>query len=181
MIVLKIKKTIIQVCFAMIGLMFNQIAFTQSDPVFTSEATNQCLVEAYQSSPSLSSHRVLDCVGLSSQTCISSAGGDTTIGMMTCLEGELKFWDQRLNQAYAKRMQNANKEDKEMTSIRANTVSVSDSLRRMQRAWVSFRDAACLYEQAQWLGGTGGGPATMACQMHENARQALKLEGWWSQ
>lgn len=78
-------------------------------------------------------------------------------------------------------MQNAKKEDKEMTSIRATTSSLADALRKMQRAWVSFRDAACLYEQAQWLGGTGGGPATMACQMHETARQALKLEGWWSQ
>lgn len=181
MIVLQIKKTITQACFAMMGLILNQAAIAQSDPVFTSEVTNQCLVEAYQTSPSLSAHRVLDCVGLSAQACISSAGGDTTIGMTACLEGELKFWDQRLNQAYAKRMQNAKKEDKEMTSIRATTSSLADALRKMQRAWVSFRDAACLYEQAQWLGGTGGGPATMACQMHETARQALKLEGWWSQ
>lgn len=181
MIVLHIKKMITQIFFSMMGLILSQITLAQSDPVFVSEVTNQCLVEAYQSSPSLSGHRVLDCVGLSAQACISSMGGDTTIGMMTCLKGELTFWDQRLNQAYAKRMQNAKKEDGEMTRIRATTVSLSDSLRRMQRNWVSFRDAACLFEQAQWLGGTGGGPATMACQMQETARQALKLEGWWSQ
>jgi len=64
---------------------------------------------------------------------------------------------------------------------RSAAVSVEESLRTMQRAWISFRDASCLYEQAQWMGGTGGGPATQACHMHETARQALKLEGWWAQ
>ncbi len=181
MIDLQRKRMITQICSAMLGIIFSQGAIAELEPVFTSEMTNQCLVEAHHSSPSLSNHTVLDCVGLSAQACMASPGGDTTIGMMSCLENELKYWDQKLNQAYAKRMRNAKKEDKEMNSIRASTVSLSDTLRRMQRAWLSYRDASCLYEQAQWLGGTGGGPATMACHMHETARQALKLEGWWSQ
>lgn len=111
MIVLQIKKTITQACFAMMGLILNQAAIAQSDPVFTSEVTNQCLVEAYQTSPSLSAHRVLDCVGLSAQACISSAGGDTTIGMTACLEGELKFWINGL----IKHMQNACKMPRKKT------------------------------------------------------------------
>lgn len=66
-------------------------------------------------------------------------------------------------------------------SLRATTASLGEALRNMQRAWINYRDAGCLYEQAQWFGGTGGGPATMACHMHETARQTLVLEGWWSQ
>lgn len=40
---------------------------------------------------------------------------------------------------------------------------------------------ACRYEHAQWQGGNGAGPATMACHLHETVRQTLKLEGKWSQ
>ena len=181
MITLPIKKTITPVYWGIVGLILSQGAIGQSDPVFTSAATNQCLVEAYKASPSLSGYSVWDCVGLSAKVCMTSPSGDTTMGMMSCLEGELHYWDKRLNQAYINRLRNSKKEDKEMTSIRATAITLTDTLRDMQRNWISFRDATCLYEQAQWLGGTGGGPATMACHMHETARQALKLEGWWSQ
>jgi len=150
-------------------------------PVFSAEASKACVAAAAKKSPSLSGYAVLDCVGRSAQACMSRPGGDTTIGMIDCLKGELGYWDARLNTAYAKKMAAAKKEDAEMKSIRATTASLVDALRNMQRTWISHRDAACLYEQAQWLGGTGGGPATMACYMHETARQALKLEGWWSQ
>ena len=108
-------------------------------------------------------------------------GGDTTIGMIECLEGELGYWDGRLNAAYVKRVAIAKEQDAEMRELGSAAASIEESLRAMQRAWIAFRDASCLYEQAQWMGGTGGGPGTMACHMHETARQALKLEGWWGQ
>jgi uncharacterized protein YecT (DUF1311 family) len=46
----------------------------------------------------------------------------------------------------------------------------------MQRAWIGYRDAACAYEESQWGGGTGGGPASVDCAMRLTARQALALE-----
>ena len=108
-------------------------------------------------------------------------GGDTTYGMMDCLNGERLYWDARLNAAYAERVATAKQQDKELRDLGSAAASIEDSLRAMQRAWMAFRDTACLYEQAQWMGGTGGGPATMAGHMHETARQALKLEGWFAQ
>ncbi|NHQ75901.1 DUF1311 domain-containing protein [Roseovarius gahaiensis] len=108
-------------------------------------------------------------------------GGDTTIGMIECLDGEVGYWDARLNAAYAERMAIAKDQDSDTLGLRSAAASIEDSLRNMQRSWIIFRDASCLYEQAQWMGGTGGGPATQACHMHETARQALKLEGWWGQ
>jgi len=112
---------------------------------------------------------------------MNAPGGDTTIGMIECLQDELSYWDKRLNAAYAQRVSAAKQEDAEMNKIRSLASTLEDSLRKMQRAWISYRDATCLYEQAQWQGGTGGGPATAACHMHETARQTLRLEGWWSQ
>ena len=152
-----------------------------AEPVFSVDSTRTCVAGEVSRSPARGGHTVLDCVGRSAQACMATRGGDSTMGMMSCLQSELTYWDGRLNAAYGKRLTAAKTEDASKTSIRGSTVSQVDALRRMQRAWISYRDAACLYEQAQWLGGTGAGPATMACQLHETARQALKLEGWWSQ
>jgi uncharacterized protein YecT (DUF1311 family) len=153
----------------------------QAEPVFSPEATETCVAEAYATSPGLSGHGVLDCVGRAAQACMMTPGGDTTIGMMDCLDAERGYWDARLNAAYAERMATAKEHDKELRDLGSAAASIGESLRAMQRAWMAFRVAGCLYEQAQWMGGTGGGPATMACHMHETARQALKLEGWWGQ
>lgn len=157
------------------------VCAAQADPVFSPEPTAACVAAAAAATPSLSGSAVLDCVGKASQACMGTPGGDTTIGMIDCLQDELRYWDKRLNEAYGKRLAAARKEDAEMTGAGKATPSVENSLRNMQRAWISFRDAACLYEQSQWMGGSGGGPATAACQMQETARQALRLEGWWSQ
>ncbi len=139
------------------------------------------MAAAAANSPSLSGFPVLDCIGKSADLCMASRGGDTTIGMMECLGKERDYWDRRLNTAYAKRLAAAKADDVRANDGRRGGASLQSSLRAMQRAWITYRDAVCLYEQAQWLGGTGGGPATMACHMHETARQALRLEGWWSQ
>lgn len=163
------------------GLALALGATAQTNPIFVPDATKTCVAEVESRSRGRSGHAVLDCVGRAAQVCTMTPGGDTTVGMFACLQGERTYWDGRLNAAYAKRMADAKAQDAAMSSIRATTASLADALRSMQRTWISFRDSACLYEQAQWLGGTGGGPATRACHMHETARQALKLEGWWSQ
>lgn len=162
-------------------LTFASAADLSAEPVFSSTATESCVSATAVNSPDLGGHDVLDCVGRAAAACMIKPGGDTTLGMMDCLQGELAYWDARLNAAYTKRIEVAQTQDAEMQTLGSAAASVEDSLRAMQRAWNSFSDAACLYEQAQWMGGTGGGPATLACHMHETARQALRLEGWWAQ
>ncbi len=152
-----------------------------AEPLFAPDATETCVSNAYSTSPGLSGHAVLDCVGRAAAVCMMTPGGDTTIGMIECLDGELGYWDGRLNAAYAERVAIAMEQDAEMRELESAAASIEESLRAMQRAWIAFRNASCLYEQAQWMGGTGGGPASMACHMQETARQALKLEGWWGQ
>lgn len=155
-------------------------AHAQPAAPFEPEATVACVTKAEGESPARSGHAVLDCPGRAAQACIARPGQDNTVGMIGCLDAERRYWDQRLNAAFARQVAAARKEDAEMKSIRATVPSLEATLRTMQRAWIAYRDAACLHEQAQWMGGTGGGPATMACHLHETARQALKLEGWWS-
>ena len=152
----------------------------QSAAPFDPAATAACVSRAAAESPSRSGHAVLDCPGRAAQACIAQPGQDNTVGMVGCLDAERRYWDERLNAAYARQLAEARKQDAEMKSIRATVASLEAALRSMQRAWIGYRDAACLHEQAQWMGGTGGGPATMACHLHETARQALRLEGWWS-
>lgn len=152
-----------------------------ADPVFSAKATESCAAAAAAASPALSDHAVLDCVGRAAQACMMTPGGDTTYGMMECLDGERRYWDDRLNTAFAARVATAQQQDKELRDLGSAAATIEQSLRDMQRAWIAFHDKACLYEQSLWMGGTGGGPATMACHMHETARQALKLEGWWGE
>jgi uncharacterized protein YecT (DUF1311 family) len=118
---------------------------------------------------------VLDCPGQAAQACMTAPGGDSTLGMMACLEAELGYWQGRLDAALAARASATTGEGAEADA------RIAARLDGMQAAWVAFRDAACLYEQAQWLGGSGAGPATAACHLRETARQALRLEGWWGE
>lgn len=152
-----------------------------AEPVFAPDATETCVGDAYATSPALSGHAVLDCVGRAAAACMITPGGDTTIGMIDCLDGERGYWDGRLSAAFAGRVAIAKEQDAEMRELGSAAASIEESLRAMHQAWIAFRNASCLYEQAQWMGGTGGGPGTMACHMQETARQALKLEGWWGQ
>lgn len=166
---------------ALCGLILGDLRPARAEPAFAAGASEQCVAEALVRSPSRSDHGVLDCVGRAARACFARPGGDSTVGMMECLTGELGYWDRRLNVAYAQRMRQARSLDNEMASLRASASSQADGLRDMQRAWIPFRDASCRFEQSLWMGGTGGGPATLSCLMHETARQALRLEGWWAQ
>lgn len=152
-----------------------------ADPVFDPAATEACVDEAVAASPNLTGYGVLDCAGKSADACMETDSGSSTVGMDFCLESEWKFWDKRLNAAYTQRLREARQSDAEMQSVEAAVQPIEEALRKMQRAWISYRDAACLYGVSKWQGGTGAGPAGMACLSQETARQALALEGWWSQ
>lgn len=106
----------------------------------------------------------------------TNEGGDTTVGTSACLGRELDWWDGRLNAAFARLKAGTEAFDAEMAGLGSAAESQTDALVAMQRAWMGFRDAACVYEMAKWGGGTGGGPASMACALALTAEQALRLE-----
>ena len=117
-----------------------------------------------------------DCIGRAATLCTEQPDASTTVGMGFCFGAERDWWDARLNETYADLMTRETARDAEMKEIGATVPETASALRDMQRAWISFRDAACVYEYAQWGGGTGGGPAHAACMMRLTADQTLALQ-----
>lgn len=115
------------------------------------------------------------CIGLSSAACMNTPAGGSTVGMGGCLDAELQLWDRMLNENYRQRMSRAKQADIDTAQQQYGGISQAETLRDMQRAWITFRDASCTYERSKWGGGTGGGPATLACLMEMTGAQALAL------
>lgn len=137
------------------------------DIAFSIAGTQACIAEGYDPQ---------SCAGTSANDCMESPGGYSTVGMGYCLEQEWLYWDERLNTAYTALRADLADMDREMQEYGSNAPSQADALREMQRAWIPFRDATCDFERSQWGGGTGGGPATIACLLQMTARQTLYLE-----
>lgn len=136
---------------------------------YSDAATVECLAGAQE----FTDQRA--CIGLSSNLCMEAPGGYSTYGMGGCLDAELTFWDGLLNENYRARMVQSKSADEDAALYQPELPSQAEALRDMQRAWITFRDAACDYERSQWGGGTGGGPATLACLMQMTGEQALRL------
>ena len=138
------------------------------DLTFNTEITASCVAHA----PDLAGQ--MACVGASANACMEDTpGGSSTVAMSGCLDRELQYWDDKLNEHYASALRRARDADEYVDGTPSAT-----ALREMQRAWIVFRDKACTYEASLWQGGTGRGPAAINCLMHQTARQALSLDVW---
>ncbi|MBK4215841.1 DUF1311 domain-containing protein [Paracoccus caeni] len=116
------------------------------------------------------------CIGLASDQCMESDIGQTTMGMSLCLDREREVWDAKLNESYQTLMAYAVSNDVDMEELGSAAEKQVPFLQKMQRNWISYRDAACQFERSQWGGGTGGGPSEMHCLMVLTARQYLWLQ-----
>lgn len=136
-----------------------------AEPVFDIGATELCLEEQGHDGDRT------QCIGVSAGSCMDQ--DNSTYGMNYCLEQEWMWWDDQLNAAYQIAKENAAALDADAEP--PLNVQVA-TLRDMQRAWITFRDARCNWEAAQWQGGTGAGPALLGCLMDETGRQAITLQ-----
>ena len=153
-----------------LGLLGLAAASHAEDLQFDIRYTTECLARA----DDLPAQRV--CIGAASVACMEATpAGYSTFGMRGCSNFELEWWDGELNAAYQELRAIEKTEDQEMADL-PGVESQADALRNMQRAWIALRDAKCLYERAQWGGGTGGGPAYVSCALHETAEQTLYLQ-----
>ena len=105
------------------------------------------------------------CIGVVSTACIQAEGNESNATMLQCYGREADAWDGRLNTAY------------KVVLAKADGQEVADGLRKTQRSWIAFRDAACA-QPAVVFQGTMAGPITAFCVLEMTARQALWLEGW---
>ena len=78
------------------------------------------------------------CIGIVSDPCMGTEEASSTNGMMNCYGRESEVWDARLNASYRERM----------APQTGPTNAVTDALeagqlRKIQAAWIPFRDATC--------------------------------------
>ena len=119
------------------------------------------------------------CIGVAAEVCMTQTpGGETTVGTGACLNQELIWWDARLNESYARLLAQHRADDADNATMGLTIPPLEDSLRAMQRNWITFRDAKCDHARATWGGGTGGGPATLACLLTTTAEQTFELESY---
>ncbi|MGP9788447.1 lysozyme inhibitor LprI family protein [Roseinatronobacter sp. NSM] len=135
---------------------------------FDATPTEICLADVSDGAQSY------ECIGRAATDCMKQPGGETTVGMGFCLDAELNLWDGKLNGAYQALRADLTAQDAGRGDA---AISLSESARDMQRAWIGFRDARCSFEAAQWHGGTGASPAFLGCAMTMTAEQTLYL---WS-
>ena len=116
------------------------------------------------------------CIGLGARACLETEAGRTTPGVGYCYGAEWEDWDARLNAVYAALIPQLRELDADNAGGPLDLPSSEEALRRAQRAWIAFRDAACDWEYTRWSGGTGGGPASAECMMRLTAQQTLFLQ-----
>lgn len=142
------------------------------DIVFSIQKVEECIAGAQNDLTKIG------CIGRSAAACMGATGaGSTTYGMGACIDQELTYWDDMLNAQYRQAMARAEAVDAEMAGIDSAAPPQAPALRDMQRAWISYRNAKCEHAASLWVGGTGAGPASLACMMNTTGEQAIYLEG----
>jgi len=102
------------------------------------------------------------CIGVIAEPCQSEPDGASNLGIAQCYDRETAVWDERLNQNYKKRLDDAEP-------------AYRDALKKMQRAWIAYRDAKCSSISVGEQGSISV-PMTASCLLDETARQAIFLE-----
>ncbi len=104
------------------------------------------------------------CAGVWSTACIQKAGNMSNAVLIDCYEQETAVWDKRLNVAYGKASSRMEKD-------------AFENLRKVQLAWIAWRDASCKQPYLVFQG-TMAGPMEAWCKLDITARQAIWMEGW---
>ncbi|MCD1635040.1 DUF1311 domain-containing protein [Martelella mediterranea] len=159
------------------ALMLAGSAFAQDEEVKYSDApTADCLAAAD------TADAMRACIGLATAKCVDASDyGSTTVGMAECTGKETDFWDAKLNATYKELMARAEKFDKMNADDPRIMYKIADSLRDMQRAWITFRDASCTFQYALGMGGTIASTLASGCLLEMTAGQYIYLENSWQE
>jgi uncharacterized protein YecT (DUF1311 family) len=104
------------------------------------------------------------CPGQYIENCIRQrAGGDTTVGMITCAREEYEAWEIQLERNLV------------TLSETGRTALMQTSFEAAQSSWVAHRDAQCRYEASAYEGGTMAGVVSTACLSAMTTQRALRV------
>ena len=115
------------------------------------------------------------CIGVLSGPCMETEEAASTYGMMDCYGRESEVWDARLNASYRERRA----PETGPGSNAAYDEMEAKQLRKIQAAWIPWRDATCevLYADGIPIYGSLARVEAVYCNMVLTARQALWMEG----
>jgi uncharacterized protein YecT (DUF1311 family) len=105
------------------------------------------------------------CIGLTSGPCLETPEGQSTAGMVDCIERETAEWDALLNQTYKKLLAAAPKK-------------AAEKVRQSQRNWLAARNLDCSLDYDLIEGGTMALPMGADCTLRKTAYRVIELKGW---
>jgi uncharacterized protein YecT (DUF1311 family) len=112
----------------------------------------------------LAGHQPASCIDYVTELCsFESEDGQSEMGMVACADREVLVWEDCLNATYKALLDKAKPE-------------LRDGYRKMQRAWIAFRDARCGVESAMRANIDHEWNANTSCKLDATARQVLILE-----
>ncbi|QPZ90704.1 lysozyme inhibitor LprI family protein [Thioclava electrotropha] len=106
------------------------------------------------------------CIGEAAAACQGQPGGDTTLGISACLQGEAQVWDDIAKSQY---------KAARARLLEQGGTELANKLLDAQSAWGQYRDADCglLYEI--WKDGTIRTVVASQCYLERTAQRALEL------
>ena len=105
------------------------------------------------------------CLGAAARRCQARPGGETTMGLVDCIQGEAAAWDAVLNEEYRATR----------AALSARGEALASSLLAAQRAWIAYRDAECRLSHDRWGDGTLRGVVHANCILGFTAERSLEL------
>lgn len=119
------------------------------------------------------------CTGTAATMCMADEpGGDTMMGMTSCLMAEHEVWDKLMNKEYALVLDYAAEMDVSAQFEAPEYAVRADQVRTAQRAWVAFRDANCKMQYGLWGAGSMRHIAEAECLLTMTATQTRALRDY---
>lgn len=115
------------------------------------------------------------CVGRMASVCMEQEGGQTTLGMSSCLSAEAEVWDDYLNAEYRATRDWMKAADAEEAGFFPEFAVRAEKLLEAQRAWIAFRDAECALDYAEWGAGSMRTIAYADCMLQMTAERTMEL------
>lgn len=107
----------------------------------------------------------INCIGRVSDPCLELPEGQSTVGMVGCIDKETKVWDGMLNDEYAR-------------LLAVLKGKAAEDVRKAQRNWITLRDSDCAIPYEIFEGGTMAQPISAECIRSHTADRAVQLRAW---
>lgn len=119
------------------------------------------------------------CIGDGAEACMDTEkDGQSTVGMMFCLQAEAQAWDVALNDEYARALAFAEGADAEERPHFPEFAVRFDQVKAAQRAWIAFRDANCDMAYGIWGSGSMRMIEGASCLLQMTARRTVELRDY---